>query len=510
MGWIRKHEASSIDGSGSSKDPDQNEPQRNVSRVNLHAILQPLLPSLCLAIQRTPTLFDTRRPCSLARAPGRLDVMGGIADYAGATVLERTLAEGTVCVAQVRDGDFHAMSAALDPTQPQREVILSRAELHALMTDQTARAAFFRAPENRWAAYILGAVFVLHSERFVPIPVGIGMLVASNVPEGRGVSSSAAAEVASLYAIAHAMGISLLPNDVAFLAQKMEHTLAKAPCGLMDQMAVVHGVDNHLMRIRCQPGSVEGSVGVPQDLCFWGIDSGVSHAVSGADYGTVRCATFMGYRILADVLGMSVTNAAHGIHIEDSQFNGFLANVSPSQLAKLADEIPELVKGGTFLQKYKGTTDAVTSVTPDLQYRVRASLTHAIVDSHRARLFAAILGTNDHASMPSLLGELMLQSHESYSSVGLGSAATEALVADIRILRDKGVYGGRITGGGSGGTVAVVAHREAAGEVQDLAARHSQRMMKPCLLFRGSSPGAEAFGAHSVQLNNGALEFTRP
>jgi galactokinase len=414
-----------------------------------------------------------------------------------------------VCVAQVRGANFHVISAPLDPTKPPRELILSHTELQALLLDNAACAAFFRTPENHWAAYVLGAIIVLHRERAVPLPLGLGLLVASNVPEGRGVSSSAAAEVASLYAIAHAMGVSLTPNEVALLAQKMEHTLAKAPCGLMDQMAVVHGVENHLMRIKCQPGSLEGSVGVPDELCFWGVDSGVSHAVSGADYGTVRCATFMGYRILAAALGMPVVSTEQGINIDDKEFGGFLANVSPSRLATLAHEVPEQLLGSDFLRLYQGTTDVVTSVKPNLQYRVRASLTHAIADSHRARMFAAILSSNDQANLSSLLGELMLQSHESYTAIGLGSAATDALVDDVRKLNDRGIYGGRITGGGSGGTVALVARKDADMEVQALAARHSQLMSKPCLLFRGSSPGAEAFGAHEVRLNNGAFVFTQ-
>ena len=477
--------------------------------MNKQNLLQPLLPTLNLALQRSPNLFDARKACSLARAPGRLDVMGGIADYAGATVLERTLAEGTVCVAQVRGANFHAVSAPLDKSNPFRELILSRTELETLLSEHAACAAFFQAPENHWTAYVLGAIFVLHSERSLPLPAGLGLLVASNVPEGRGVSSSAAAEVACLYAVAHAMGISLAPNEVAHLAQKMEHTLAKAPCGLMDQMAVVHGVEDHLMRIKCQPGSLEGAVAVPQELCFWGIDSGVSHAVSGADYGTVRCATFMGYRILASVLGMPVINTEQVAKIDDKEFGGFLANVSPSKLASLAHLVPEQLKGCDFLQTYQGTTDTATRVNPDLHYRVRASLTHAIADSHRSRLFAAVLSSSDHANVPSLLGELMLASHESYTAVGLGSAATDAVVDDVRKLRERGVYGGRITGGGSGGTVAIVAHQEAAAEVEEIASRHSHRMKKQCLLFRGSSPGAEAFGAHSVQLNNGALVFTQ-
>ncbi|MDX2019333.1 MAG: GHMP kinase [Deltaproteobacteria bacterium] len=450
------------------------------------------------ALAQHPGLFDLARPAALARAPGRLDVMGGIADYAGATVLERTCSEGTVCVAQVRGDDFVVVSAANDVNTPARAIRLARNELQRLCEDEVALNAFFKTPANHWAAYVLGAVIVLHKHQDVTLPPGLALLLVSDVPEGRGVSSSAAAEVASLYAVAQAVGVSLAPDRVAWLAQRMEHTLAGAPCGLMDQLAVVYGGVDQLLRIRCQPGSVQGVVTCPAQLRLWGIDSGVSHAVSGADYGTVRAATFMGYRILAHVLNMPIAHDAGQVQIDDQRFGGFLANVPPSELMPLLPLIPAVQTGAEFLRTYGGSSDTVTSVQPAIAYRVRDSLAHAVLDSHRALVFAALLDSPNAIGNAPHLGELMLQSHASYGVIGLGSEATDALIADVRAARARGVFGGRITGGGSGGTVCVLAHAEADVEVQAIAARHSQRMGKPCHVFSGTSPGAHAFGTHQV------------
>ena len=465
---------------------------------------QPFTPRWVQTLAQNPTLFDLSRPATLARAPGRLDVMGGIADYAGATVLERTCREGTVCLAQLRGEDFAVVSARHaggHAKQLDRSVRVTRDQMQRLCTDESAAKAFFSSPQNHWAAYVLGAVVVLQQHEHAPLPQGLAILLASDVPEGRGVSSSAAAEVATLYAVAHAMGLSLAPDRAAWLAQRMEHTLAGAPCGLMDQLAVVHGGVDQLLRIKCQPGSLLGVLPCPPELLFWGLDSGVSHAVSGADYGTVRAATFMGYRILAALLNMTVTSDGSRVHIDDTRFGGYLANVQPSLLMSLLEQIPEVQSGADFLHAYGGSPDAATAVNPATQYRVRASLTHAVMDSYRARLFAKLLDSNDAVRNASDLGELMLQSHESYGAIGLGSDATNALIHDVRAGNTRGIFGGRITGGGSGGTVCVLAHADASEHVQAIAQNHSLRMGKRCHVFTGSSPGAAAFGVHEVVWN---------
>ena len=78
-------------------------------------------------------------------------------------------------------------------------------------------------------------------------------------------------------------------------------------------------------------------------LAVWGIDSGIRHAVTGADYGSVRVGAFMGYRILAELAGLRVQpGAASGhVRIDDPRWDGYLANVSPAEFDDLAAEIPD-------------------------------------------------------------------------------------------------------------------------------------------------------------------------
>ena len=89
------------------------------------------------------------------------------------------------------------------------------------------------------------------------------------------------------------------------------------------------------------------------------------------------------------------------------------------------------------------------------------------------------------------MGELMYASHESYSACGLGSDGTDLLV---KLVRDRGpasgLFGAKITGGGSGGTVAIFGRAEAAPVIQEIAHAYTERCGRPTYLFRGSSPGA--------------------
>jgi L-arabinokinase len=93
------------------------------------------------------------------------------------------------------------------------------------------------------------------------------------------------------------------------------------------------------------------------------------------------------------------------------------------------------------------------------------------------------------------LGQLMYQSHESYSTCGLGSPGTDELVELVRKAGpNQGLYGAKITGGGSGGTVAVLGRRESVAAVKSIAERYSRQTGKTPTIISGSSPSAGRFG----------------
>jgi L-arabinokinase len=234
---------------------------------------------------------------------------------------------------------------------------------------------------------------------------------------------------------------------------------------------------------------------VPDHLRLWGIDSGIRHAVTGADYGAVRVGAFMGYRILAELAGFAVHAGDREGHVrvDDRRWRGYLANVGSDTFRLFASDIPEALDGAEFLARYQGTTDLVTRVDPSRRYAVRTPTAHPIHEHERVTEWARELAS---ASIhPFRLGELMYESHASYSACGLGSEGTDRLVALAREAGTaRGIYGAKITGGGSGGTVAILGDASAGDTVRGIARQYAHQAERDAYVFEGSSPGAARVG----------------
>jgi len=450
-------------------------------------------------------LFDNEAELFVTRAPGRLDVMGGIADYSGSLVLELPIHEATL-VALQRDSERLLRVVSLSDDLMQElvfEMSLSDFESDGRPVDyEAARAYFQRDPSRHWAAYVCGVFLVLMRERHITFHEGARILVASRVPGGKGVSSSAALEVSVMQAVAAAFDVQIEARETALLCQMVENLVVGAPCGIMDQMTSACGETNRLLTLLCQPAELQGVIAIPSEISFWGLDSGVSHAVTGADYSSVRIGAFMGYRIIAELAGLKVMKTAPQdlVQIDDPKWGGYLANVTPSEYEQaFAAYLPERIGGAEFLTRYQGTTDRVTRIAPERSYAVRVATAHAIYEHHRVRLYAELLKAA-HMGAASrrrleLLGELMYQSHASYAACGLSVAGTDRLVELVREAgAAQGLYGAKITGGGSGGTVAVLGRRDTREAIVGVADKYARETGRASYVFAGSSPGSAAFG----------------
>ena len=97
------------------------------------------------------------------------------------------------------------------------------------------------------------------------------------------------------------------------------------------------------------------------------------------------------------------------------------------------------------------------------------------------------------------MGELMYGSHASYSACGLGSDGTDLLVELVREAGPAaGLFGAKITGGGSGGTVAILGRADAGPAVAEIARRYREQTGREPYVFAGSSPGACQFGVRTM------------
>jgi len=440
-------------------------------------------------------------PITAARAPARIDVMGGIADYSGSVVLEGTLGRAVVVGFQPRpDRLLRVKSALFEEEGRPCEVEVPLDELRSgnrPLGYEDARARLTSRGENAWAAYVLGCPVVLETEAVARLECGANFLLWSDVPVGVGVASSAAVEVAAMFALLSAQEIEVPGERFAALAQTVENRIVGAPCGIMDQVTSALGEAGKLLALRCQPCELLGLRELPPQVRVFGISSHVRHSIGGDAYATARVSAFMGLKIILAEL------EKRGRRI--SEKDRYLCNIPPRTYRdEFRRALPDSINGGEFVSRYGETTDAVTRINPDKTYNVRLGAEHPIFENYRVEAFMECIERARSGDRTALVeaGGLMYASHSSYSwNCGLGCEETDLLVSLVRERGpESGLYGAKITGGGSGGTVAILADSSAEGAVREIALEYSSRTGTRPDIFDGTSPGAYAFGARQYHL----------
>lgn len=360
-------------------------------------------------------------------APGRLDVLGGVADYSGSLVLETPTALTT---------SVTATPAARFVVGP---VSMGVEEMAALASAGYHEMRERLAAYPRWTRYLVGVALVLVRHGVIEAPAA-ELSVSSALPQSVGVASSAALEVATARALG-ADGID--PVRLAALCQEAENRVVGAPCGIMDQIAVAMGTAGAVLPILCRPAVVLEAVPVPSRIEVVGWPTGAEHDVGGFPYRRARAAAFMGQRIVEATTGRRWR---------------WVSELPRTAVA----ELPETIDGEHFVERWGSTSDELTTIEAGVAYPVRAATAFGVDEHERAGRALDLLGRGDAAS----LAPLMAASHAGYDAIGLGHPAATAVVEEALSLR--GVHGARSSGGGCGGTVTVVCERGALDDVSDL------------------------------------------
>jgi galactokinase len=440
--------------------------------------------------------LDGRGPVFITRAPGRIDVMGGVADYSGSMVLEGAIADAAFIALQHREDDrlrvqtCQGEEEGLEPTVELRLGALRQSG--RLRSYPEVRSVLTARPAEAWAAYVLGAYYVLQKERKLPaFRRGANILLHSTVPLGGGVSSSAALEVAGMHAVCAAYDIKLEPLELARLCQIVENRVVGAPCGIMDQVTIALGQQGTLLPIVCRPHEVLDAERLPGGWRVAGINSCVKHSVGGYRYTRARCGAFMGRKIIETHLGGAFVG-------------GHLCNVTPADYRKHCRSLlPLRMTGEKFLARYGDTDDPITSPVPDMVYSVRTCAEHPIYENARVEAFREVMTRaregDDRAGVRA--GRLMYGSHWSYGRIGLGCRECDLLV---RLAKqrgpEQGILGAKISGGGSGGTVVYLTTPAGAKLLPQIAREYQEQTGIRPQLIGGSSPGALAWGIERIDL----------
>lgn len=250
--------------------------------------------------EKVLAVFQTSFGCEpdlFVRAPGRVNLIGEHTDYNDGFVLPCAIDYETVVAIQRRDDDQVVVIAA-DYANQRDEFSLSQPiEPHA---------------DQLWSNYIRGVVKYL-LEKDVSLK-GLNMVVAGNVPQGAGLSSSASLEVAIGESFNQAYQLGLSPAAIALNGQEAENKFVGCNCGIMDQMISASGQKDHALLLDCR--SLETRlVKMPDDLAVLIVHSNVKRGLVDSEYNTRRkqceqVADFFGVKALRDVSLAQLQSAA--------------------------------------------------------------------------------------------------------------------------------------------------------------------------------------------------------
>ena len=339
------------------------------------------------SVRLATSLFESSfasRPAVAATAPGRVNLIGEHTDYNGGPVLPLALERRTAVLAAREDGWF--LVSALDGV---------------------VRGVEIEGPLRRdWTDYVVGVVRELRV--LGAAPAGARIAVASTVPAGAGLSSSAALTVAAAKALSLLAGRRLTPAQLVEVAYRAEHDQVGVACGRMDQTIAAHAARGTALLFETATGATQR---VPFPDRVWIVETGVAHGLVGGALNQRRR--------------------------ECEQALARCREVWPAlpHLAELSTDDLRVVEA---------------RLPPELAARAR----HVVTETLRTRLAADALARGDHRQ----LGWLLLQGHESLR-VDYGSTIPEA-DAIVELAVEQEAYGARLTGAGWGGAVVVLAPEE--------------------------------------------------
>ena len=325
-------------------------------------------------------------------APGRVNLIGEHTDYNGGFVFPCALSFGTYILLSKNDEQKINFRS------------LNMEAIYSLELTQLSEPL----PNKAWANYPLG-VFAQFIKRGISITQGYDILFWGNVPAGAGLSSSAAMEVVTAYALNELLGTGYELTELAKIGRAAEHEFAGVMCGIMDQFASAHGKVDHAIYLNCDT----------------------------LEYDLVP--------VKLDGIKVVVTNT-HSPHKLDS--GSFNDRVRQCQLA--VEQINSVRPIQYLAELSQAEFDQVKhAITDETAYR-RAR--HVVGEVQRTKDAVAALQQGDIV----LFGKLMNQSHislrDDYEVTGLHLDALAEAAWKV-----DGVLGSRMTGGGFGGcTVSLV------------------------------------------------------
>lgn len=330
-------------------------------------------------------------------SPGRVNLIGEHTDHEGGYVFPCAIDFGIYALASTHPGNTLRLYSMNFDGEYDSPFEIPYSDIHEKLTGSRS-----------WVNYPLGVASVLMKHGHA-LTSGLDILYSGNLPDGAGLSSSAALEVLTVRIFSDILGLGIDGVKAALYSQEAENNFVGVRCGIMDQFAVSMGRKNHAILLNCS--TLEYSY-APLDLGGRKIiitNSNVPHSLAGSEYNLRRqqCE-----KALSDIRKVREISC--------------LCDMTPDEL----DEVSYAVKDPVNLRR----------------------AVHAVSENARAKRASESLKSGDTA----MFGRLMNASHVSLRD---NYAVT---VPELDVLAGlawefPGVIGSRMTGGGFGGcTVSIV------------------------------------------------------
>jgi galactokinase len=205
----------------------------------------------------------------LVRSPGRINIIGEHTDYNEGFVLPAAIDKAAYLAIALRDDDeIHLVAADLNET------------FSVSIKDMKP------VGDISWPNYILGTV-AQFKQRGIALK-GFNALLTADVPVGAGLSSSAAVECATAFALNELLDVGLERIELVKMAQKAEHEYAGVMCGIMDQFASMMGKKDHVIKLDCRSLEYEYVLFKLEGIKILLLDTNVKHSLASSEYNTRR------------------------------------------------------------------------------------------------------------------------------------------------------------------------------------------------------------------------------
>jgi galactokinase len=362
---------------------------------------------------------------SIFRAPGRVNLIGEHTDYNEGFVLPAAI--GFSCWVGIAPRGDRKLVLYSENFRETHEASLDGLDVRG---------------SGRWTDYPLGVAWALQDGGYRL--QGADLYIAGDVPLGAGLSSSAAIEVSTGYALLSMAGHAIDRTELAKLCQRAENEFVGARVGIMDQFVSCHGRAGHALEIDCRSLEYQ-ALKLPPKVSLVICNTMVKHKIQAGEYNVRRAECEEAVRKLSAALP--------GIRS--------LRDVTMGQLVNNRDLLPE-----TLFRRCR----------------------HIISENGRVTDVAELF----RQGMTEGLRELMAASHESMRDDYEISCRELDVMVEIA-GRQRGVYGARMTGGGFGGcTINLVDAAHAAGFRQRVAAEYESAIgLRPDIYICEASQGAE-------------------